>query len=83
MGPDLQIVVEQLIEAGGGQPDADVSVDDVIAAREKYNAILADEQRMQGIEQLRAEIDNVWINPALSDGASSADEVRQLIKAGL
>ena len=62
---------------------AGASVDDVIAARESYNAIVADEQRMQGIEQLRAEIDNVWVNPAVSDGVSTADEVRAAIKAGL
>lgn len=83
MGPDLQVVVDQLVKAGGGQPDADVSVDDVIAAREKHNAIVADEQRMQGIDQLRAEIENTWINPAISDGASTESDVRAAIKAGL
>ena len=83
MGSDLQIVVEQLVKAAGGQPDLDVTVDDVVAAREKYNAIVKDEQRMQGIDQLRAEIENVWINPAISDGVSTADEVRKLIQEGL
>lgn len=83
MGPDLQVVAEQLIEAGGGQPNADASVDDVVASREGYNVIVADQQRMEGIDQLQAEIENIWLNPALSDGVSTADDVRQLIKSGL
>ena len=83
MGPDLQVVAQSLVDAAGGQQNPNASVDDVIAARESYNAIVADEQRMQGINQLRAEIDNVYINPAISDGASTADEVRKLIKEGL
>lgn len=83
MNADLQVVAQALIDSADGQPDAGASVDDVIAARESYNAIVADEQRMQGIEQLRAEIDNVWVNPAVSDGVSTADEVRAAIKAGL
>ncbi len=83
MDADLQVVTQLLVDAAGGQPDADASVDDVIAARDSYSAMLADEQRMQALDQLRAEIDNVWINPAVSDGVSTADEVRQLIKTEL
>jgi hypothetical protein len=38
---------------------------------------------VDAIQQLKAEIENTWINPALSDAASTADEVRAAIKAGL
>ena len=82
--PDaLSDVVESVVNLGGGRPTPTVTKSDVADARESYNAIVADEQRMQGIEKLRAEIENNWINSAISDGVSSADEVRQLIKAGL
>lgn len=82
--PDaLSDVVAAVVNLGEGRPTPTVTESDVAAARESYNAIVADEQRMQGIDQLRAEIDNVWINPAVSDGVSTADEVRAAIKAGL
>jgi hypothetical protein len=81
--PDLQAVGQQLIDLGNGQPDAGTTAGDVAASRAAYEAEQANEIRVQEIEQLRAEIENDYINPAISDGSSSADQVRENIKAGL
>lgn len=81
--PDLQAVGQQLIDLGGGQPDAGTTAGDVAASRAAYEAEQANEIRVQEIEQLRAEIENDYINPAISDGSSSAAQVRANIKAGL
>lgn len=82
--PDaLSEIVKAVVNLGGGRPTPAVTESDVAAAREKHNAIVEDEKRTQAIEQLKAEIENVWINPAMSDGESTAEEVRQFIKAGL
>ena len=81
--PELQAVGQQLIDLGGGQPDVGTTAGDVAASRGAYEAEQANQIRVQGIEQLRAEIENVYINPAVSDGLSTEEQVRASIKAGL
>lgn len=81
-GP-LQNAGQALIELGGGQPYAGTTDTDIIALRNAYNASIVEQERQALIVQLQAEIENTWINPALSDGTSTAAEVRAAIKAGL
>jgi hypothetical protein len=56
---------------------------DIAASRNHHAADLAEQQRRIEITALQAEIENTWINPAISDGVSTADQVRASIKAGL
>lgn len=81
-GP-LQDAGQALIELGGGQPYAGTTDTDIIALRNAHNASIVEQERQATILQLQAEIDNTWVNPAISDGTSTAAEVRAAIKAGL
>ena len=81
--PELQAVGQQLIDLGGGQPDAGTTAGDVAASRAAYEAQQANEMRVQEIEQLRAEIENDYINPAISDGITNAIDLRNTIKEQL
>jgi hypothetical protein len=83
MSEELQEVVALLVESAGGQPDAETEEPDVAEYRAGYTLQQLDVARVDAIQQLKAEIENTWINPALSDAASTADEVRAAIKAGL
>jgi len=83
MGADLQVVAQSLVDATGGQPDAGTTIDDVIASRNAYNVQQAEVARQDTIAALQAEIENTWINPAVTDGVSTAADVRAAIKAGL
>ncbi len=76
-------VADEIIELGGGRPDAGTTEADVVAARGQYEAEQAEEQRQQSVQAVQAEIENTWINPAMSDGVSTAAQVRAAIKAGL
>ena len=81
-GP-MQAIGAEIIELGGGQPYVNVTaaiVDEVIAS---HAATTLDEARKVSLDALRAEIENTWINPAISDGVSDAVAVRAAIKAGL
>lgn len=64
---------------GGGWKYASLDESQIAALRAAYQ----DQQRQQAIESLKAEIENTWINPALSNGSSTATDVRAAIKAGL
>ena len=83
MPADLQTVAQSLLAAAGGQPDAGTTIDDVIASRDTYNVQQAEVARQDTITALQAEIENTWINPAVTDGVSTAADVRAAIKAGL
>jgi hypothetical protein len=83
MSEELQEVVALLVESAGGQPDAETEAPDVAEYRAGYTLQQFDVARVDAIQQLKAEIENTWINPALSDFASTVDEVRAAIKAGL
>ena len=76
-------VVDSMYALGGGKPYESVTAADVTSARDVYNAEVANSLRINEIEQLKAEIENTYINPAISDGVSSESEVRANIKANL
>jgi len=80
---EMQPACDQLIALGGGKPFAGTVEADIVASRNQHAADLAEQQRQSEISALQAEIENTWINPALSDGVSTADQVRASIKAGL
>lgn len=69
---------------GGGlaRPDG-VTAQNVADARQTHADELAEQQRRDSIDALRAEIENTWLNPAISDGTSTPADVRAAIKAGL
>ncbi len=79
----LDSVAEEIIALGGGQPDAGTTEADVVDSRTRYQAEVAEQERKDAIFALQAEIENTWINPAISDGTSTEAEVRASIKAGL
>ncbi len=87
MPQDLQLVAETLVVQSGGRPDQGTSEADVVSIQQQWEqaeaARIAEEQRQQSILALQAEIENDYINPAVSDDASTADQVRAAIKAGL
>lgn len=72
-----------LLALGGGQPYAGTTDVDIAALRTAYNDQQADKARIDSIRALQAEIENTWINTGISDGTSTAAEVRAAIKAGL
>ena len=80
---EMQPACDQLIALGGGKPYAGTVEADIVASRNHYAADQAEQQRQSEIMALQAEIENTWINPAISDGVSTADQVRASIKAGL
>ncbi len=80
---NLEPLASDIIALGGGQPDKLATVQDVVDCRNEYIAEQDELARQDSIHQLQAEIENTWINPAISDGVSTADEVRAAIKAGL
>ena len=80
---EMQPACDQLIALGGGKPYAGTVEADIVASRNQHAADLAEQQRQGEIIALQAEIENTWINPAISDGVSTADQVRASIKAGL
>ncbi len=79
----LLAVASDIIALGGGQPDLGTVEADVVACREAYDAGQAELARQESIRALQADIENTWINPAISDGTSTVAEVRAAIKAGL
>ena len=85
--PSLQPVAAELVSLAGGRPDAGTNEQNIIDSQAAWEAeeaaSIAEEQRQQGIMDLQAEIDNEYILPALSDGTSTAEQVRASIKAGL
>lgn len=81
--PALQAVGQQLLALGGGQPFTGTVEADVVAARQAYQGEQAEEARQDSIRALQAEIENTWINPAVSDGSTTAEALRATIKAGL
>ena len=76
-------VVDSMYALSGGKPYESVTAADVASVRDAYDAEVANSVRVDEIEQLKAEIENTYINPAISDGSSSADQVRANIKANL
>ena len=80
---EMQPACDQLIALGGGKPYAGTVEADIVASRNQHAADLAEQQRQSEIIALQAEIENTWINPAISDGVSTPDQVRASIKAGL
>ena len=83
MDAGLKFVAQSLIDSAGGQPDAGTVSADVVAARNQYEAEQAERKRQESIQSVQAEIENNWINPAISDGVSTAAQVREAIKSGL
>lgn len=87
LNPGLQATAEKLVTEAGGRPDAGTTEQDVIDIQAEWEAAeaarIAEQQRQLSILDLQAEIDNDYILPALSDGTSTAEQVRASIKAGL
>jgi hypothetical protein len=79
----MQAVGTALIALGGGQPMGDLTAADVAAVRDAHLALVAEPSRRAAIDALRVEIENTWLNPAMGDGVSTAEQVRAAIKAGL
>ena len=80
---EMQPACDELIALGGGKPFAGTVEADIVASRNQHAADQAEQQRQSEILALQAEIENDYINPAVSDGVSTADLVRASIKAGL
>ena len=80
---EMQPACDQLIALGGGKPYAGTVEADIGASRNQHAADQAEQQRQNEILALQAEIENDYINPAVSDGVSTANQVRAAIKAGL
>ena len=80
---EMQPACDELIALGGGKPYAGTVEADIVASRNQNAADQAEQQRQSDIIALQAEIENDYINPAVSDGVSTADQVRAAIKAGL
>ena len=74
---------DDFYDLGGGRPNASVVEADVVAARQVYQDEQAEVARQDSIRALQAEIENTWINPAVSDGSTTAEALRATIKAGL
>jgi hypothetical protein len=79
----MQPVAQKLLQLGGGQLDAGTVEADVVAARAVYDADVFEQTRQDTIRTLAEEIENDYINPAVSDGVSTEAQVRAEIKAGL
>ena len=80
---EMQPTCDELIAIGGGKPYAGTVEEDITVSRNQHVAEQAEQQRQSDIIALQAEIENDYINPAVSDGVSTADQVRAAIKAGL
>lgn len=80
---EMQPACDELIALGGGKPYAGTVEADIVASRNQHAADQSEQQRQNDISALQAEIENDYINPAVSDGVSTADQVRAAIKAGL
>ena len=80
---ELEAAAGSLIALAGGRPDPLVSTADVVSLRVAHNDSVSEMARQDSISSLRAEIENTWINPAVSDGVSTETEVREAIKSGL
>lgn len=80
---EMQPACDALIALGDGKPYAGTVEADIVASRNQYAADQAEQQRQSDIIALQAEIENDYINPAVSDGVSTAEQVRASIKAGL
>ena len=78
-----QVQLDAFYGLGGGQPNAKVVEKDVVDSRNTYNAQQTEELRQDSIRSLQAEIENNYINPAISDGKTTAEELRAAIKAAL
>lgn len=78
-----QADIDDFYNVGGGLKYPGAVEQDVIDSRAAYQAELDEAGRQVSIEAVRANIENTWINPALSDGVSTAAEVIAAIKAGL
>jgi len=66
-----------------GRPNPNLVEQDIIDSRNAYQAEVAEQNRQDSILSLKAEIENMYINPAVSDGVSDEATVRAAIKAGL
>jgi len=80
---EMQPACDELIALGGGKPFAGTVEADIVDSRNQHAANQAEVQRQNEILALQAEIENDYINPAVSDGVSTANQVRAAIKAGL
>lgn len=67
----------------GGLRHGAQTAGDVVAARDAYTTGETEQARQDSIRSLQATIENTWINPAVSDGVSTAAQVQAAIKAGL
>ena len=70
-------------QLAGGLKHGATTAGDIATVRNDYNASVSNNARIVLLEQLRAEIENTYINPAISDGVSDEATVRAAIKAGL
>lgn len=70
-------------DLANGRPNPNLVEQDIIDSRNAYQAEVAEQNRQDSILSLKAEIENTYINPAVSDGVSDEATVRATIKAGL
>lgn len=78
-----QAQLDAFYALGNGRPNAKVVEQDVLDSRNAYNSQQTEEFRQDSIRSLQAEIENNYINPAISDGKTTAEELRAAIKAAL
>ena len=79
----MQSSVDEIIALGGGRPFEGSTQQDIDDARTAYQSNQAEEVRRNSLLAVQAEINNTFINPAISDGTTSAEELKSAIKAGL
>lgn len=80
---ELRDLGSKIVELGGGQPNLGLVASDISQARSAWQAGEQEAARREAIQSLQAEIENTWINPAISDGVSDSASVRAAIKAGM
>lgn len=79
----MQPSIDEIIALGGGRPFEGSTQQDIDDARTVYQNSQAEEVRRNSLLAVQADINNIFINPAISDGATSAEELKSAIKAGL
>ena len=80
---DLKSLADKLVASAGGFSYGSVGEDDVSESVANAEAAQAEDSRRVEIFAIQARIENEWINSAIADGVSTAEDVRAAIKSEL
>lgn len=75
--------VDGFYALGGGLLFPALTEADIAASRAAYQAEQVELARVQSIDSFQAMLENTWIEVAKTDGMTTAEQLRALIKAGL